>query len=174
MQDGRREGQRATSLGVLGGEQHVHSLPEASPGEQHPLTYHIKFKREVKAAPVAFTSGALGPQKQGNTFKIPSVSQPPEVLKMQDLKAPGKQPLPRFLSSSSPGDRPRLVPKPGMMGVPVTPGLTLLRGPVRVLSQDTARERLSPGLHPPPRLASAVTVYTCWFCLNVALCRPER
>lgn len=35
------------------------------------------------------------------------------------------------------------------------------------------QERLSPGLHPPPQLASAVTVYTCWFCLNVALCRPE-
>lgn len=94
---------------------------------------------------------------------------------MQDLKAPGKQPLPCFLTSSTPADRPRPVPKPGMTGVPVTPSGPHSRAGLSMSCPRTqGRERLSPGLHPLlQQLASAVSVYTCWFCLNVALCRPE-
>lgn len=79
----------------LAREQHIQSS-RSSPRRKASPHHHIKVQREVEAAPVAFTLGELGPQKQGNTVNIPSVPQPLMVLKMQDLKAPGKQPLPGF------------------------------------------------------------------------------
>ena len=69
---------------------------------------------------------------------------------MKDLKAPGKQPLPCFLTSSAPADRPRPVPKPGMMGVPVALSGPHSRGPAYVLSQDTGEGKALARTPPPP------------------------
>lgn len=120
------------------------------PQEKSIPHHHIKVKGEVEAAPVAFTLGELGPQKQGGTVNIPTVPQPLMVLKMRDLKAPGKQPLPCFLTSSTPRDRPRPVPNPARR---VCLGLGPASHSCTGLSVSCAatgcRERLSPGLPPP-------------------------